>query len=63
LPALSRWVLNDYFRRKNKTFMLVNMEIHHIKKYSEGGTKKNENLELLCKECHKGEHSKCNAGI
>lgn len=61
VKALSHWVINEHFRRKNKTFMLVNMEIHHKKKFSEGGTKSIDNFEFLCVSCHKQEHSKCRA--
>ena len=55
----SKWVINSPRRRKFMSFFLVNMEIHHIEKYSQGGSKVIENLELLCVDCHKKEHSRC----
>lgn len=39
-----------------KVFSLVELDIHRIKRGSEGGTYEHRNCSVICKKCHKRRH-------
>lgn len=52
------YVLNHFNYRCNRCGHYGNLEIHHRKPLSEGGTHDLKNLEVVCTSCHMDEHKR-----